>query len=866
MGVKQKVVVLVSISLLFSMINIAGIFGMLGGAASAKNFESDIITTINSETSASEVEENQFFKYAPDFTSTAGDFVDWVIHLEYNGETFEKTVPVDITDFSEKFLKYPEYGEILYFDVDGDQKNEIEVIVGFYWSLIQDTSGETIKSLETRFRVRQLEEGGYLDDPDGEFEVRSEIHVNYGLVKKTSSSDDSNENGLWAKLATNIINKLIGIIAKLNPNSGLITLLQDMLDDIIDDSHEESDPDNPIAPVPADTDYISVGAGYRSPAGVEIPRYSEKRFAFARESIFSPTIFQHIMDPGSSKGKGPIEMIYGFQSYHEGGTTPSFDIDFSVGFDPAVYLKTKFVPLGGYVYYFFDTNSQKNDEVAISFSSNILQGSGEDTDLTLVFDKIDNNLGRTGSWMSFDVDMLWDGEPLGGGFHYKASDRFDVDILINTPDYKQKIEVDGFPKQVDVGWDIDAAVSLVSNVLNANIDGFVNLDMSSDIDRITVYYPKSYAGDEDIVLLDVPDGIPRDIEVTASAEAHVDLDNLQASGNYIKGKLGHQCSDNIKKIQLYLPDVEYAIVEVTDIPSYASAEGQLYWNKLSGYAKAVRSSTGNPDPVHIHLEFEHEDYGEFILDDILEIRDGSIYTSFMLDNHGYFNIDTSQKMFGNTLHVSNAVTGDELNLVVNDVSADNFRANWDIDTSGDQIQFNDIGLHGLIDTLKDFHIDLNYKGKAGALDLDWTLGESGSFDISLEQDDDLTLDFSQFAQDSTVFDLDGYITLSQDLNFDMSWNFKRGESASDPGYFKINQNTDEENIKEFDLYFTYNNKYGVDVEFRNLKFYLNLEWWLTNQFPWLYIWLDYEFSMDDFDGKLLWTDLEGITDWHDIEL
>ena len=164
-------------------------------------------------------------------------------------------------------------------------------------------------------------------------------------------------------------------------------------------------------------------------------------------------------------------MIYGFRAFSEGQSTPSYDIDFSIGFDPAVYLKTKFVPIGGYIYYYYDTESRTNDEVGISFSSNVLRGSGEDVDLTLVLDRISDNLGRTSSWMSFDLDLIGDNEPLGGNFHYKASDQFDIDILVNSPSFNQKIEVDSLPTRANLEWDIDGAISINANGINVLVEG-----------------------------------------------------------------------------------------------------------------------------------------------------------------------------------------------------------------------------------------------------------------------------------------------------------------------------------------------------------------------------------------------------------
>jgi len=54
----------------------------------------------------------------PWMTSNSDSLLEWWVRLEYNGQTFDKQVDISIDDFSEKFLKHPEYGEILNFNID----------------------------------------------------------------------------------------------------------------------------------------------------------------------------------------------------------------------------------------------------------------------------------------------------------------------------------------------------------------------------------------------------------------------------------------------------------------------------------------------------------------------------------------------------------------------------------------------------------------------------------------------------------------------------------------------------------------------------------------------------------------------------
>lgn len=794
-------------------------------------------------------ENKEIKKVVLPWSNSMSDLLEWNIRIVYNGQIFEKNVPVSVNDFTEKFLKHPEYGELLYFDVDNDGANEIEVIVGFYWSIIKDADGKEVKSLEKRFRVRLLEGGGYLNDPDGEFEVWSEIHINYGLFKGNSAKSKEVNSPFYS-----IKSRLQVLINKIYDKFNNLKILSNIIDKLFVNPSENKN----IVTLEYDNDYISLGAGYRSPQNENIPRYVEKRFAFAREKIFSPTIFQHQIDPGSSAGQGPFELLYGFRSFKADNAEPAYDIAFSVEFDPAVVLKTKFIPLGGYVYYYFEDESQRYSETAITFTSNILKGDGEDIELSLVFDKIDSTLGRTGQWMSFDIDMLGDHEPLGGSFHYKASDEFTVGVVVNSPVFEEKVEILNMPKRIDCSWDLDFVLA-PGSLLYAHVDGFIDLDMSSDLGGVNVYYPKTDPSAEDQIFIDVPGGIPSSAKFEAAATLNVDLKNLKNPANYVYGKIKHTCSSNLDSIRAFLPDLEVPIVKVTDIPAYSEVKGQLIWNTLQGYAYCWRGASGPPDPVEINLEYQG-----FKIHNILTIRDGHIDTRFKVAESGYFFFDTTEGMFGNDLEVSNTLTGDTISLFVDEVSADGLNADWDIDTSGEKLKINGLNFGGMVDTLKGLELDLNYKGKKAAMNLDWVIGQTGYFEIQVDQEDDLTIDFGDFAQNSTTFDIAGGITISDVILFDMSWGLKQGEKDGgnvDPGFFSINENNDQSIIKHFDFCITYQDKYGISIDFDNLRFYLDLEWWKGDRIlP--YVWLDYDVSADKFDVDLLWTNRDGQTQWY----
>jgi len=905
------------------------IFGAAGSVTSKEKFEgADIISnvyTVNLESSVDALEDtvnkylnmdvknykpcmqNQKDICLPWVNLNVNGLLEWVVRLEYNGQTFDKQVDISIADFSEKFLKHPEYGEILYFDIDSDSADDVEVIVGFYWSVIGYPDGTNARSLESRFRVRQMPDGG-IEDEYGELEVWSDLRVNYGLISNPGKSK-SLLHGLsdFIEVANEDYQPgffLRQFIEKLDNQNGnerinlLSNFFKKILSNFVKGVEDSTSNNGNVAPLTSDDDYISMGSGYRSPEGQKIPLLVEKRFSFAKSlslswkdgSLFNPTVFQHKMDPG---GTEPIELLYGFQAYDGASDTVQYDIAFSVEFDPAVYLITKFIPTDGCVYYYFDQKSYSG-ETKVTFSADIFTGSGEDVpSLSLTFDRIDSNLARSGRWLMFDLDII-NGDLLGGGFHYRASHKHSVAIEVNAFGFEEKVKMDGIPTSIDFGWDVDLNFVIVGpNTIdvvfgggvelnmNSNIDGLtiyypksdtvdadvafievsdipsidfdagvslylhngsmltvrpsgsINLDMSSSIGEINVYYPKADPNsDPDSVFINVPDGsIPKSVELGAVLDVHVDLNNLLDPSNYVYGRLYHDCDINMQEIGVYIPGEETPIVRITDIPADASVEGKLNWGQLSGYAYAARGYIGGFDPIEVNLGF-----GGFEIYNKLEIREGHVTTSFKIAEDGYFNFDTSNKMLGNTLRVSNSgedIGLKRLEILVDEVSADNLQADWDIDVSGEQPKINNLDFNGFIDTVKGLHFNLNLEGKSSSLDFDWVTGQAGYVEIDFQQDDPIRLDFNLDDQVEGV-DFHGHVELTNHPHFDLIWDWKQGDSSDDPGFFKINENTNEEIIEEMYLYFTYQDMWGAEASLSNAGIYVCVEWYWYNLL--LYIW------------------------------
>jgi len=825
---------------------------------------------------------------------------EWWVRLVYNGSIFEKQLDVSINDFQQKFLKHPLYSEDVFFNIDDDLENDIKVSFGFYWETILNTKTNVEhKSLEDMIKVRQINNGP--SNLTAGLEVWSEIHVNWGLVDESSvngyiSSQSNQMQGSQQMIPQSIkscslFTQLMQQIVRQRTNIEFGPL-QSPIGGTLVNSQENNIQSQPVQnpePLAADNDYFAVGVGYRTAPGDRIPLYVEKRFAFAKENLFSPTIFQQVMKTESS-GVDPLELLYGFRAWNGSTNTLKYDIAFSVGFSPFVTLTTQFIPLGGYIYYKFDVESYHNSEIKITYSSDINVGGGDGTSLSLVFDKIDDNMAKTGRWMSFGLRR----DP--HGFDYEANAIFNVAVIVDSPWFSQKVKLNGLPKTISYSWKIfdDFEVTFVQGELfYVNVRGYADLTMSSPISEIivyypklrdptepdvtflkvknipssrkleakatlniqngsmlridangyvdltksgslgdiTVYYPKADPDDPDVVLMKVPAGSINSQRVSAEATLYVDADNFSNLNNYVYGKIQRQADSNFNEMDFYLPSVATPIVQITDIPANAYATGTFWWNQLKGFGRAERSSASqNPDPVHFNLVFD-----TLTLSDVLSIGDGHIQTDFQIAKDGYFKFDTSHDILGNTFSVGNSATSNSFSIGASTVSAQNFEAAWGLNTSGPQLQVENLALTGTLNALNNFNIAVNLNGKNVNFQGDWSLGESGGFSIDLQQNEDVRIDLIHLDNYSGRLDLNGYVILSNTLHYDMSWKWKQGESLEDPGYFKINEGTNQPNLKTIHFDFIYKdesgqNRWGADVDLTNFALYICVKWYWQSGF------------------------------------
>jgi len=639
--------------------------------------------------------------------------------------------------------------------------------------------------------------------------------------------------------------------------------------------------DGGMQPTGASEDYLVFRVGYRSRAGQKIPIKFQKEFSVARtkESIFSifrPRIFQHLMDPNDIIGTASNDVLFGFQAYRQGMSDPAYDIDFCVNFTPAVYLVTQFTPRWGKVFYYYhDCGSLTTLDV--TFSSEVYKGGDEEEgslSLTLSLDPVGEVTG-VAKWMCFDLDwgkftytashkfnvaiivnsprfeekiqikgipkraeLSWgvdvdfvfvQGERLElevtGSIGLDMSSKLD-DIIIYYPKFDPNassdatfLKVSGIPSSNT--FTTYGALKIVNgSMLEIQAEAYVELDMSSQPGGIFLYYPKLVAGVPDMVLVKV-NGIPSRERTGVKFILRVDpdLDNFFVNpNNYFFGRVYRDFSSNFGSIGLYLPNVTTPVVQVTEIPAHAEAKGEIYWNRLEGFAKAERWSSGGPDPIAINLEFD-----AITISDVLEIRDGFIQADFKIAEDGYFGFDSSNEMIGNLLTISNTGTGNSISLNVGTVSADDLWVDWNLDTSGDEVKIDDLYVSGALESFKNFYVSVDFEGENFNFDGSWSLGDSGGFEIDFYQDEDIKIHFLNVDDLYGRIDLDGYAILDNDLHFDISWQW--GYS----GHFYINNNTNEPNLKELNFEIIYEDEsgddwYGLDITLYNFGIWVIIDW------------------------------------------
>lgn len=831
------------------------------------------------------------------------------INIIYKGQSFQKQVSITPQMIRGK-LTDPKYRTPIRFDLDGDMIPEIETGFGFFKygidEIMPDGSSKNHPAWATAFDFMQI--GECLDDQMAELEVWQEFHVNLDILVSKSKDVSPNFVSIIRILLEKFSQKLSNF-ALLNNFVNRI-LSKTKIESTEPENNYgslEADKDYIVTRV----GYRSP-AGQKIPMRFE-KNFAISKSNIFKPAIFQHemdpndiigTASNDVMFGFQAFKKGMIDPVFNIE----------FCVDFAPACYVVTQLipasgKTLFYYHSASsepTEITFTSNLLKGGSTAEQENSTF--------SFTLSLDSVPNELVGPGKYMAFDLNMIGDENPIGGNFIYFASHQFNVGIKLSSPWFEQGIKLKKIPTSAEFKWDFDIDVNIVQNeLLHIDTVGFASLTMNSDLDEIKILYPKFNPNKKDVTWISVKD-IPssRKIEAGASLEINngsmlqidalgyvqhdlsssigditlfypkpdpdtdpdmvffkipsgsfanhgrtsvqgriyvdPDPDNFFVNpDNYFYAKAERTASSDFGEANFYLPNVEVPLLKIYNIPGSAYGLGKFWWNQLKGELHAERtSSSGQKDPIKLSLSFD-----DLIISNSLSIGNGFIDMKGKIAENGYFKFDTADDLLDNAFQISNLASGTSLSITAGSIAADDFSADWDLDTSGPQLKVEDLDLSGSLSLFENFNINIALTGKNAHFTGNWAVGESGDFQIDFYQAEPTQINFN-LNEKIENFKFFGYVIVSQHIHFDVGWRWVQGASSTDYGFFTINDNTNTANILAIQINATYKERFGVDIKILDASLYFKLKWY-KEPGQWLpHAWLEYYVGGTIDHVYLLW--------------
>ena len=839
------------------------------------------------------------------------------INIVYKGQSFEKQVSITPQMIRGK-LTDPKYRTPIRFDVDGDSLADIEAGFGFFKygidEIMPDGSSVNHPAWATAFDFMQIGDG--LDDQMAELEVWQEFHVNLNILVSKSNAVTPNLVGIMKILLERLSQKLSGF-------GLLNKFIERLLNNNFRETITEPENNIGTLAAEKDYIVTRVGyrspAGQKIPMRFEKNFAVGKKNIF-RPAIFQHemdpndiigTADNDVMFGFAAFREGLNDPVFNIE----------FCMNFAPACYVVTQLiptsgKTLF-------YYHtassepteitFSSNLLKGGSTAEEENSTF--------SLTLSLDSIPNELVGPGKYMAFDLNMIGDVNPIGGNFIYFASHQFNVGIKLSSPWFEENIKLKKIPTSAEFKWDLDTDITIVQNelldvettgyaglTLSSNLEeieilypkadpnkkdvtwisvknipssrrveagalleinngsmlqidaqGYVQHDLSSSLGDISIYYPKPDPdNDPDMVFFQIPSGSFSNhgrTSIEGTVYVDPDPDNFFVNpNNYFYAKAERTASTDFGEANLYLPNIEVPLLKIFNIPGNAYGMGQFWWNQLKGNVHAQRSSsTGDKDPIKLSLVFD-----DLLISNQLSIGNGFIDMQGKIAEDGYFKFDTANDILDNSFEISNLASGTTLAIDAGSIAADDFSADWVLDSSGPQLKVDDLDLSGSLNLFQNFNVNIALTGKNTHFTGNWAVGEQGGFDIDFYQTEATQIDFD-LDELTENFNLHGFVIVSQNIHFDISWKWQQGASTSDYGFFTINDNTNQANILAISINASYQDRFGVDIQIVDASLYFKLKWY-KEPGQWLpHAWLEYYVGGTIDHVYLLWE-----YQWHTI--
>ena len=414
--------------------------------------------------------ENYFTLQTIKNTFTNG-FGIWV-HTKYNGQEDLKKLDIDPITF--KLML--EGGGWKYYSLNfGSDQSTAGIQFSRTQIYIEGESQPYVDVVQTQFYFETI------SDTTEDYEVSLEVRFPFSLLEKKSKS-----YSIFSNLLDNIVKNF------------RTNLFKNIFEKILSRFNEKTVADNVLNSL--GESYFCVRIGFASPEADQGPHRVETRFFFGRNSIFDPKIFRMKIIPYDLGGEYNLSYFNSYLTVSDSGSE-AFNRIFSVDFEPAAELQITSIPKRAKISYSFGGSAGAATKISFSAKggtfSNIIQSFSVDP---------------LPSYMAFDLTIL--GER---SFKYESDSEYSVIYMMDSIDEGElvKVELESLPKIINAEWGLDVAL------LAGTILGFINLNMSSDLNRAAVSL-----FDRDIPFMEIFN-FPEKLDISAS----LDVPNLDG---YIK--------------------------------------------------------------------------------------------------------------------------------------------------------------------------------------------------------------------------------------------------------------------------------------------------------------------------------------------
>ena len=378
------------------------------------------------------------------------EFGVW-FYIKYDGTSNKIKLDIDITNF----LLMLRGGGWKYYTVTMENIDDTTIGVQFVKTKIYiKNEDKFVDVVQTKFTLETM------CDTAEDFDVALEIRFPFSLLNSKEKSYNTHFDDY-----NNIKNnKIINNIRKMIENSQY-HFFKIFYEKIINFFQRMINTHNDQVIVTSES-YFCARIGFSSPEDDEGPNRVETRFFFGRNSIWEPRVFRLKITPYDLERDYQLTYNNSYLTVDQYGNEAFYRI-FSIDFEPAVELQITSIPGEGKISY----NFGNSNNVATKISFRAIGGSLSGIIQSFTIDPLPKE-------MFFNLTVL--GER---SFKYESDVIHSVTYIMDSVDDEGnlvKLELENLPQKITAEW------GLKIFLLSLSSSGFVDLDMSSDVGRMTL--------------------------------------------------------------------------------------------------------------------------------------------------------------------------------------------------------------------------------------------------------------------------------------------------------------------------------------------------------------------------------------------